>query len=123
VRHDRLAIVERFECGEFLGVCFQRVTQAVDQLAALERRHARPWAALERASSGRHRRIDILCATRSHFGDLTPSRRVEYIEGLAHFASAHSPPISNCNGPAMKRAVTSGTGAGCSTTFIGFLLT
>ena len=56
---DRLAVVQRLERGEFLGIRFERVAQAIDQLAALQRRHTRPRAALERAARGRDRGVDV----------------------------------------------------------------
>jgi ParB family chromosome partitioning protein len=65
---DRLAIVERLELRELLGVGLDQVGQLPDRAAALGRGHAAPRTALEGAPRRAHGAIDVFLLTGCHLG-------------------------------------------------------
>ena len=56
---QRLAVVERFQFGELVGVFFQQVAQLPDQTAALRGCHSGPRPRLQRPPGGMNRGVDI----------------------------------------------------------------
>jgi hypothetical protein len=58
VRH-RLAVVERLELGELVGVLLEQVAEPPDEARAIARQDARPRTALEGPAGGGDRRVDI----------------------------------------------------------------
>src|SRR5208282_613027 len=56
---ERLAVVERFELRELLGVFFDEVPELPNHAAALGRRKLAPWAGVERGARRRDRAVDV----------------------------------------------------------------
>jgi hypothetical protein len=80
---DRLAVVERLDLGEFVGVLFEEVAELPHELRAVAGRNARPLAGFERLSRRRDRGVDVRLVARRHVGDDLLCRRVLDLEGLA----------------------------------------
>jgi hypothetical protein len=80
---DRLAVVERLEFGNLIGVAFEKIGQLPNQLAAILRRGLRPGAGLEGASCGFDGFVDIGCIGLGHSGNHLTGRWVEHVEPLA----------------------------------------
>ncbi len=74
---DRLAVVQRLDLRELLGVRFDRVGQREHQPLAPGGRHRRPRAVGERRARGRDRAVDVLGARVGDLGDLAPGGGVE----------------------------------------------
>ena len=72
----RLAVVERLDLGEFLGVILDRPRQGEHQRLAPGRGHRAPRAG-ERLAGGGDGALDILRAGLRDLGDLAPGGRVE----------------------------------------------
>ena len=80
---DRLAIVERFDLGEFVGVLFEEVAEPPHEPGALGGRDARPRAGFKRLPRRLHRKVDVGFVTRRDMGDDFLRRRILDLEGLA----------------------------------------
>ena len=81
---QRLAVVERLEHGQLVSVPLDQIADAMDDLAALGRRHPAPARALvvKAPASRSNGKLDVLgCAVR-HAPETLLSRRVERLEGL-----------------------------------------
>ena len=82
-RHaDRLAVVERLELGELLGVLEDEVADLPDEAASLGRRHAAPRAAFEGVTRGADRPVDVFGISLGHVGEGLPGGRVGGLERL-----------------------------------------
>src|SRR5437762_3281679 len=64
-----LAVVERLQLGQLVGVLLDQPGQALDQRAAVGGGHRRPGAVLERGARGAHGAVDILRAGLGEHGD------------------------------------------------------
>src|SRR5262249_38255627 len=82
VRH-RLAVVERFQLGELVGMLLEQVAEPPDQPRAVTGRHARPRTILEGAPCRGDSQIDIGLLAGRHVRDDLLSGRVLDGEGLA----------------------------------------
>ena len=81
---DRLAVVERLELGELVGVRFQEIAELPDQLArARPASMRRPRAAFERPPRRRDRAVDVGRVALRDVGDRLLGRRILDREGLA----------------------------------------
>ena len=78
---DRLAVVERLDLREFLGVRLQRVGERMHQPLAPGRWHRGPRAGRERLAGGRDGAVDVLGAALGDLGDLAARRGVDGGEG------------------------------------------
>ena len=91
---DRLAVVERLELGELVGMLLEQVAEPPDQPRALAGRDARPGPGLERAARGRDREIDVRLVACRDVGDDLLGRRILDRKVLPLAASTHLPSIS-----------------------------
>jgi hypothetical protein len=80
---DRLAVVERLEFGNLIGVAFEKIGELPNQLAAILRRGLRLGAGLEGAQWGFDGFVDIGCIGLGHSGNHLTGRWVEHVEPLA----------------------------------------
>ncbi len=80
---DGLAVVERLELGQLVGVLLDRLGQTGQHARAIGRRCLRPRAALERSTSGAHGAIDVLAPALGDLGDGLRGRWVERLERAA----------------------------------------
>ena len=80
---DRLAIVERLDLGELVGVLFKEVAQAPDELGAVGGRDARPGAGFKRLARRLHRKVDVGFVSGRDVRDDFLRRRILDLEGLA----------------------------------------
>ena len=89
---DRLAVVERFEFGEFVGMLFEQVAQPPDQARSLGRRDARPRTGLESPARGGDGQVDIgFVAGRDVGDDLFASPGLRPRRSCRSCASTHLP--------------------------------
>jgi len=79
---ERLAVVERLEHGELVGVLEDQVTDPVDDPAALRRRHPAPVRALvvEAPARGGDREVDVDGLAVGHRAEALLRRGVEGLE-------------------------------------------
>ena len=80
---DRLAVVERFERRQLVGLFLDQVGQLVHQGAAIAGIHLRPRAVVERLAGRIDRRIDVGLVAFGHFADHFFGGRVNRFECLA----------------------------------------
>ena len=84
LRHaDRLAVVQRLELGQLVGVLEDQVADPPDDPAALRRAHPAPRALVERAARGPHSPVDVLGIALGDPGERLPGRGVGGLERLA----------------------------------------
>ena len=80
---QRLAVVERFQFGEFVAVFFQQVAQFPDQAAALRGGHFGPRPRLERPPGRMDRGVDIGLIARGTMGDDLARGRIVDLKSLS----------------------------------------
>jgi hypothetical protein len=74
--HERLAVVERFQLGELVGVRQDQVADPPDDPPSLGRRHPAPRAFLERPAGRPHRPVDVLGVSLGDIGEDVASGRL-----------------------------------------------
>ena len=92
---DGLAVIERFQFREFVGVGFENVAELPHQFAAVGRLHLRPRAGFESPPCRFHRRVDIFGAAFSDLAICCPFDGSNTAKVLPDFASTHFPSISS----------------------------
>ena len=94
----RLAVVERFEFGEFIRVFEDEIADAPDEFAAFARRQAAPRTGFERAARGRDGAVDVFLVAVGHAGDDRSVGGLNTSKVLPDAAGTHLPPIRLCLG-------------------------
>ncbi len=79
---ERLAVVQRLELGQLIGVLEDQVPDPPDEAAALRRGHRAPRA-LEGLAGRPYRTVDVLDVTLGDPGEGLAGRRVGRLEGPA----------------------------------------
>ncbi|MNM58390.1 hypothetical protein D3C81_696210 [compost metagenome] len=80
---DRLAAVQRFQHGQFVGVVFQQLGELQQHVLAVVRLHLRPGALFEHALGGGHGHVHVVDVAGGDFGQLLAGGRVGGDEGVA----------------------------------------
>ena len=78
---DRLAVVERLQLGELVGVVLEGLGEGQHRARALGRGDAVPAPVLERLAGGAHGAVHVRGAGVGHLGDRPAGGRVERLEG------------------------------------------
>jgi hypothetical protein len=71
-----LAVVDRLELRELVGMCFDQVGEAIHDPLALNRRQARPAAVVERRAGRGDSTVDVLFGRINDARDLLAARRI-----------------------------------------------
>jgi hypothetical protein len=82
-RIDGLAVVERLQLGELVGVRQDQVADPPDEPASLRWGQLAPGAIVERRAGGADRPVDVLGVALGHLGEHLPGGRVRGLERLA----------------------------------------
>ena len=80
---DGLAVVERFELGELVGVLLEEVGELPEELAAFGGAHGRPGTGVEGAAGGANGDVDVDVVSFGNLADLLAGSGVVDGEGLA----------------------------------------
>jgi hypothetical protein len=83
-RHaDRLAVVERFQLGELVGVLEDEVTDLPDEPASVGLGHAAPWTVFEGLAGRAHGPVDVFGIPLGYVGEGLSGGRVGSRERLS----------------------------------------
>jgi ParB family chromosome partitioning protein len=80
---DRLAVVERLQLGELLGILENEVADLPDEPASFRGCHAAPRAAVECLAGGADGAVDVFGVSLGYVGEGFPGSRVRGLECLA----------------------------------------
>ncbi len=88
----RLAVVQRFELRQLVGMLFNEIGQPVEQPAAFGGRHAAPWRF--RVESGARRFHGLIDVGGIRFGDVADRLAGRRVDGLEAFAGNAFNPLA-----------------------------